>query len=146
MVGKVFKALADGTRRQILEMLRERDLSAGEVADRFNLTKPSISHHLGVLKEAGLCTERREGQHIIYTLNEASVLEAWDGFLAKLCGHRAERRARQVQSREESRLGRVEPAAVGEEGAAAPAASPAAAAPEGAGKAEASGARRRRKS
>src|SRR5262245_52717808 len=102
-VGKVFKAVADKTRRQILEMLREGDLSAGEIADRFNLTKPAISHHLSVLKAAGLALERRDGQHIIYSLREDSVLEAWDGFLAKLCRHSMRRREEQKSKRAQSR-------------------------------------------
>jgi len=108
MIGKIFKALADGTRREILNLVREHDLSAGAIADHFNMTKPSISHHLRVLKEADLCVERRDGQHIIYSLNEGSVLEAWDGFLGKLCGDHAEKRQRQKESREASRQPWVE--------------------------------------
>lgn len=87
-IGKVFKAIADQTRRQILDHLRQGDLSAGEIADRFELTKPAISHHLAALREAGLAVERREGQHVIYSLREDSILEAWDGFLAKFCRHK----------------------------------------------------------
>jgi DNA-binding transcriptional ArsR family regulator len=98
-IGKVFKAMADATRREILEMLREADRSAGEISDRFSLTKPAISHHLSVLKEAGLETERREGQHIIYSLREDSIVEAIDGFPSKLCRDKAERRANQRASR-----------------------------------------------
>lgn len=102
-LGKVFKAMADATRRGILEHLRERDLSAGEIADRFSLTKPAISHHLSVLKEAGLATERRDGQHIIYSLREDSILEVVDGFLAKLCSDKSERREAQKKKRAEAR-------------------------------------------
>lgn len=102
-LGKVFKAVADGTRREILAMLREGDLSAGEIAAKFSLTKPAISHHLSVLKEAGLAVERRAGQQIIYSLREDSVLEAWDGFLAKLCRHKAERRESQKERRAKTR-------------------------------------------
>ncbi len=50
----LFKALNDNTRREILELLREKDLTAGEIADQFNISKPSISHHLDLLKQAGL--------------------------------------------------------------------------------------------
>jgi ArsR family transcriptional regulator len=102
-LGKVFKAIADGTRRSILEHLREGDLSAGEIAAKFHLTKPAISHHLSVLKEAGLAVERREGQQIIYSLREDSIVEVWDGFMAKFCGHKAEKRATQKGKREKTR-------------------------------------------
>ncbi|MGE5578250.1 MAG: autorepressor SdpR family transcription factor [Syntrophothermus sp.] len=64
-----FKALSDPTRREILRLLTAGDLTAGEIAERFNITKPSISHHLGVLKQAGLVTDERRGQNIVYTLN-----------------------------------------------------------------------------
>lgn len=64
-----FKALADPTRRSILDMLKEGDLTAGEIADRFDMTKPSISNHLNLLKQAGLVRDERRGQHIMYSLN-----------------------------------------------------------------------------
>ena len=102
-LGKVFKAMSDGTRRGILEMLRAGDLSAGEIAAAFSLTKPAISHHLSVLKEAGLAVERREGQQIIYSLREDSIVEAIDGFLAKLCSDKRARRDEQKKKREGSR-------------------------------------------
>ena len=84
-LGKVFQAMSDPTRRKILEMLRAGELSAGAIADAFQVTKPAISHHLSVLKEAGLAVERREGQRIIYALEPGSIIAVWDGFLAKLC-------------------------------------------------------------
>lgn len=74
MGGEAFKALADPTRRRILELLRSADLTAGELADRFDMTKPSISHHLNTLKAAGLVDAEREGQSIVYSLN-TSVLQ-----------------------------------------------------------------------
>ncbi len=74
MGGEAFKALADPTRRRILELLRSADLTAGELADHFDMTKPSISHHLNTLKAAGLVDAEREGQSIIYSLN-TSVLQ-----------------------------------------------------------------------
>lgn len=64
-----FKALSDPTRRRILELLSERDLTAGEIADAFEISKPSISHHLSTLKNAGLILDERKGQNIIYSLN-----------------------------------------------------------------------------
>ena len=65
----VFKALADPTRRKILELLSVRDMNAGEIADYFNISKPSISHHLSILKNAELIIDTRLGQNIMYTLN-----------------------------------------------------------------------------
>jgi DNA-binding transcriptional ArsR family regulator len=68
-VGDVFKALADPTRRKILELLKAGDLSAGDIADSFDIGKPSISHHLTQLKEADLVLSVRKGQSIVYSLN-----------------------------------------------------------------------------
>lgn len=65
----LFRALNDPTRRQILEILREGDLTAGEIADKFDMTKPSISHHLDLLKQASLVSADKRGQFIYYTLN-----------------------------------------------------------------------------
>ncbi|UHA74759.1 autorepressor SdpR family transcription factor [Paenibacillus sp. 481] len=68
-MNEAFKALADPTRRQIISLLKEKDLTAGEIADNFNMTKPSISHHLNALKQAKLIIDERRGQHIWYSLN-----------------------------------------------------------------------------
>jgi len=68
-MNRVFKALNDPTRRRILELLRDRDLSAGDIYDSFNISKPSISHHLSILKSADLVLADRQGQSIIYSLN-----------------------------------------------------------------------------
>ncbi|WP_058486777.1 autorepressor SdpR family transcription factor [Defluviitalea phaphyphila] len=65
----VFKALSDKNRRKILKMLREKDMSAGEIAKSFNISKPSLSHHLNILKQANLVQTERHGQNIIYSLN-----------------------------------------------------------------------------
>ncbi|MCP3762152.1 autorepressor SdpR family transcription factor [Domibacillus sp. A3M-37] len=65
----VFKALADPTRRSIIELLKEQDMTAGDIAEQFNMKKPSISHHLSTLQTAGLILSERSGQHIIYSLN-----------------------------------------------------------------------------
>lgn len=64
-----FKALNDPTRREILELLNKGDMTAGEIADQFNMTKPSISHHLDLLKQAGLVVCVREGQFQKYSIN-----------------------------------------------------------------------------
>lgn len=64
-----FKALNDPTRREILELLRKRDMTAGEIVERFDISGPSISHHLELLKRAGLIEGTKEGQYIKYSLN-----------------------------------------------------------------------------
>lgn len=69
MRGDLFKALSDATRREILRMLRDGDLTAGAIADNFSISKPSISHHLAALRNAGLVTAERRGQEIVYSLN-----------------------------------------------------------------------------
>ena len=76
---ETFKALADPTRREILALLRQGERTAGDLAERFDMTKPSMSHHFAVLKEADLITSRREGQQIWYGLNTTVVedLMAW---------------------------------------------------------------------
>ncbi len=69
MLDALFKALSDPTRREILGMLRQGDLTAGEIAEHFNISKPSLSHHLNVLKQADLVLDERKGQYINYSLN-----------------------------------------------------------------------------
>ena len=69
LFNNVFKALSDSTRRQILNMLQKGDLTAGDIADQFDMTKPSISHHLNILKQANLVQDIRKGQNIYYSLN-----------------------------------------------------------------------------
>ncbi len=65
----------DPIRREILELLKERDMNAGEIADHFNITKPSISHHLDALKQADLVLSVKKGQFVNYTLNRTVVDE-----------------------------------------------------------------------
>lgn len=72
----VFKALSDPTRREILKLLRRRDMTAGEIADHFPISKPSISHHLSVLKQANLVLDERRGQNIVYSLNTTVFQDA----------------------------------------------------------------------
>ncbi len=76
---KAFKALSDPTRREILGLLRKGERTAGDLAERFDMTKPSMSHHFSVLKDADLITSRREGQTIWYGLNTTVVQDimAW---------------------------------------------------------------------
>ncbi|EOV9529032.1 autorepressor SdpR family transcription factor [Bacillus cytotoxicus] len=61
--------MADPTRRKILDLLKEGDLTAGEIAEHFNMTKPSISHHLNALKTAELIQDEKRGQFVVYSLN-----------------------------------------------------------------------------
>jgi len=68
-LNSLFKALNDPTRREILELLKEKDLTAGEIADQFSISKPSISHHLDLLRQAGLVVSVKEGQYMYYSLN-----------------------------------------------------------------------------
>ena len=68
-MNKVFKALNDDTRRKMLELLRKKDMTAGEIADHFEMTKPSISHHLDLLKQADLVTVEKKGQFVVYSIN-----------------------------------------------------------------------------
>ena len=77
----LFKALNDATRREILEILKEGDLTAGEIADRFHISKPSISHHLDLLKQAELVTSLKEGQFIYYSLNTTVMDEMLKWFI-----------------------------------------------------------------
>lgn len=69
----VFKALNDPARREILAMLRERDMTAGDIASKFDMTAPSISHHLDKLKRAGLVTTIKKGQFVLYSINTTIV-------------------------------------------------------------------------
>ncbi|MFF1905706.1 metalloregulator ArsR/SmtB family transcription factor [Kitasatospora sp. NPDC058218] len=81
----LFRALADPTRRQILEDLRAGELAAGEIASRFAISAPSISRHLGVLKGAGLVTERRDGNRILYSLAQERLAIGVGRFLSAVC-------------------------------------------------------------
>ncbi|WP_228236414.1 autorepressor SdpR family transcription factor [Allomuricauda sp. M10] len=73
-MNSLFKALNDETRRQIIELLKEKDMNAGEIAERFNISKPSISHHLDILRQADLVTSEKKGQFVEYSLN-TTILE-----------------------------------------------------------------------
>lgn len=68
-MNSVFKALNDPTRRQILELLKEKEMTAGEIAGRFAISWPSVSHHLDLLKQAGLVMAEKDGQYVYYSLN-----------------------------------------------------------------------------
>jgi len=70
----LFKALNDETRRQILDLLKDKDMTAGDIANAFNISKPSISHHLDILKRANLVSSEKTGQFITYSIN-TTILE-----------------------------------------------------------------------
>ncbi len=86
-MNEVFKALSDPTRREILRLLSHGERTAGELAEPFDITKPSMSHHFAVLREADLVRTRREGQQIFYSLNTTVLQDVltrmWDLFGTK---------------------------------------------------------------
>ncbi|GEA14035.1 MAG: hypothetical protein PWR22_1870 [Moorella sp. (in: firmicutes)] len=86
----LFKALGDDTRREILRRLAKGDMAAGEIAAAFDLSWPTISHHLSVLKEAGLVQDEKRGQYVIYSLN-TTVFQDIAGWLFDLLGTITER-------------------------------------------------------
>ena len=71
----LFQALSDPTRRKILDMLKKKDLTAGEIAEAFDISKPSISHHLDILKRANLVVSEKQGQFITYSINTTELDE-----------------------------------------------------------------------
>lgn len=83
----LFKALDDPTRRQIIELLREKDMSAGEIADAFQISKPSISHHLELLRKAEIVISVRQGQFIVYSLN-ATVFDELAKWVMDILGNK----------------------------------------------------------
>lgn len=80
-MNSVFKALNDPTRREILALLQQKDMTAGEIVEKFNMSGPSISHHLDLLKQAKLVIAEKEGQFIYYSLNTTVVDEIMKWFL-----------------------------------------------------------------
>lgn len=81
----VFRALADPTRRQILQDLQGGELTAGQIASRFTISAPSVSRHLGVLKSSGLVRERREANRMFYSLVEDRLALCVGQFLSAVC-------------------------------------------------------------
>ena len=99
---EVFEAIAQPKRREILRLLAEQDLSAGQIASRFSVTQPAISQHLAVLKRTGLVSERREGARRIYSVRSEGLGDLHN-FLADLMPGRLERLKRAAE--EEQRRG-----------------------------------------
>ena len=71
----IFKALNDETRREILVLLKRGDMSAGDIAAKFNISKPSISHHLELLRRADLISSEKKGQYVVYSINTSIMDE-----------------------------------------------------------------------
>ena len=82
---RVFEALSSTVRRKILAYLSATDLTAGEIADRFDITKPSVSKHLALLESAGLVRSERRGQFIHYSLVSENLLNTVNGYLQEVC-------------------------------------------------------------
>ncbi len=80
-INDIFRALGDPTRREILRLLRQRDMTAGEIADRFPLARSTLSGHFNTLKHAGLIVAERRGTTIVYSLNMSAIEEAVAGFM-----------------------------------------------------------------
>ncbi len=84
-ISRVFRALADPTRRQILQELKAGEMAAGEIASRFTISGPSISRHLSILKSADLVSERRDANRILYRLEPEKIASAVGDFLSAVC-------------------------------------------------------------
>jgi DNA-binding transcriptional ArsR family regulator len=80
---KVFKALSDGTRQEILQLLEDQQYTVGEIVAKFDLSQPTISRHLSVLKEADLVIDQRRGQNVIYRLNAGSLADSMRQFFGQ---------------------------------------------------------------
>lgn len=110
MFSDVYKALADPTRRRVLQLLRERDMSAGELAEQFNSAWPTLSRHFAVLREADLIQGEKRGASIIYSLNVSVLEEALLGMMEMFQIDRGDRDAASIvsgdQDREEDKNGR----------------------------------------
>src|SRR5438132_4356851 len=100
VAARVFQALSDPTRRQILQELKEGELAAGEIVSRFTISAPAISRHLSILETAELVSERREGNRIFYKLEAERVAAVLNDFLSAVCPtqiiHRTKARKRRT--------------------------------------------------
>jgi DNA-binding transcriptional ArsR family regulator len=89
---KVFKALSDGTRQEILRLLESNQRTVGEIVGNFHLSQPTISRHLSVLKEADLVVDQRQGQNVIYRLNDSALTTSMREFFGQFRSCQAELR------------------------------------------------------
>jgi ArsR family transcriptional regulator len=85
MIDKVFEALSSSVRRKILAYLSSTDLTAGEIAERFDISKPSISKHLALLESAGLIASEKKGQYVHYRLVRDNLANTLNGFVQEVC-------------------------------------------------------------
>lgn len=110
MLSDVYRALADPTRRRVLQLLRERDMSAGELAEQFDSAWPTLSRHFAILREADLIQGEKRGASIIYSLNVSVLEEALLGMMEMFQIDRSDRDAETIVSgdhdREEGKNGR----------------------------------------
>ncbi len=90
----LFKALNDGTRREILQLLQQRDMTAGEIADAFEFSKPTISHHLDLLRQAGLVESVKQGQFVYYSLNTTVIDEMLGWFMGLKEGNKKKNKSK----------------------------------------------------
>ena len=102
-MNQVFKALSDPTRRRVLQLLRERPLSAGDLSDHFPVSKPTMSAHFAVLQEAGLIESEKTGRTVLYRLKMSVLEDALLGFAQTLgwrvpAAPRADRRPKKTRS------------------------------------------------
>jgi len=84
-IQRVFNALSSQPRRKILAYLSASGLTAGEISERFNMSKPAVSQHLSVLEGAGLIKREKQGQFVHYSLMENNLLNTLDGFVQEVC-------------------------------------------------------------
>jgi len=101
-VSRIFRALADPTRRQILQELKAGELAAGEIGSRFTISGPSISRHLSILKAADLVSERREGNRILDRLEPEEIAGAVGDFLSAVCPTQVLRRRKARRAKKEA--------------------------------------------
>jgi DNA-binding transcriptional ArsR family regulator len=101
-VEAALKAIAEPHRRQILRLVRDEELSAGEIASHFDVSRPAVSQHLGVLKEAGLLTERRNGTRRLYRARPNGLVEL-KAFLEEFWDERLEALKREAEREEQKR-------------------------------------------
>jgi DNA-binding transcriptional ArsR family regulator len=100
-IDQVFEALASRPRREILAYLSATEMTAGEIASRFDMSAPSISRHLSVLESAGLVSSEKRGQYVVYQLNRDSLVNTLTGFAFEICpvGKPLKREARRIAAK-----------------------------------------------
>jgi len=82
---KIFRALSSSVRRKILAYLSKTSMTAGEIADRFDISKPSLSKHLSILENAGLVASEKQGQFVHYQLVRNNLVNTLNGFIQEVC-------------------------------------------------------------